>query len=61
MQVPEPHARPSGNLIFFSRWLEARLNLALAGRLHMVLRGPAFMLAWTDLITTKTFIEIAHK
>lgn len=29
MQIPEPHAKPPGNLIFFSRWLQAPLYLGL--------------------------------
>jgi len=29
MQIPEPHAKPLGNLIFFSRWLQAPLYLGL--------------------------------
>ncbi len=29
MQVPEPHIKPLGNLIFFSRWLQAPLYLGL--------------------------------
>lgn len=29
MQVPEPHARPLGALIFFSRWLQAPLYIGL--------------------------------
>ncbi len=29
MQIPEPHAKPLGNIIFFSRWLQAPLYLGL--------------------------------
>ena len=29
MQIPQPHAKPLGNFIFFSRWLQAPLYLGL--------------------------------
>jgi uncharacterized protein (TIGR00645 family) len=92
MQIPEPHAKPPGNLIFShvnAGVLKVKLATALIGisSIHLlktfidivsndkltdrvvlwqvVIHGvfilPAFMLAWTDRITTKTAIELTHK